>query len=93
MASYNLMRAADRARARADCQAEIDAVEAGQWPRDINDSMRWIHPPTSPYLPADENRRIAAEYAARMCRAEIEYLDGVDRRIAEGDPDLAGWEA
>jgi len=27
-----------------------------------------------------------------MCQAEIDNLDGVEKRIAEGDPDLAGWE-
>lgn len=93
MASYNFSKAADRARCRADRQAEIDAVTAGTWPRDINDEYRWLNAPTNRYLSAKHNQEIRAEYARKMCQAEIDYLDGVDRRVAEGDPDLAGWEA
>lgn len=86
MASYNYTKAADRARSRAERQAEIDAVRKGTWPRDIDDSMRWG---ASKYFHDAQER---AEYAAKMCQAEIDYLDGVERRIREGDSSLAGWE-
>lgn len=86
MASYNMTKAADRARCRADRQAEIDAVRAGTWPRDINDSMRWGA--MKVFIDAKEH----AEYARKMCQAEIDYIDGVDARIKAGDPSVAGWE-
>lgn len=92
MASYNFMKAADRVRCIKDRQAEIDAIKAGTWPRDINDSMRWTGAPTNPFLSAAENHRIRTEYATKMCQAEIDYLINVDFRIDAGDPDLAGWE-
>jgi len=78
MAFYNLMRAGDRQRKRARREAELAAVREGRWPRDIDDQMRWS--------------KGTPEYAARMCQADLDYLDDVERRIADGDPDLAGWE-
>ena len=79
MATYNLMKAKDRDRLRAERQAELHAIREGRWPRDTDDQMRW-EPGT-------------AEHAARMCQAEIAYLDDVERRIAAGAGSLAGWEA
>ena len=93
MAAYNFTKRADRDLCRAVRQTELDAVNNGVWPRDINDLMRWLHAPTSCFLSPAHNQDIQREYTARMCRAEIDYLDGVDRRVAEGDPELAGWEA
>lgn len=86
MASYNFMKAADRARCLADRQAEIAAVVAGVWPRDINDLFRWGATKTFHDL-AEQ-----AVYARRMCEAEINYLNGVDARLKAGDADLEGWE-
>jgi len=64
MASYNLLRPEGRESLRADRQAELDAIERGAWPRDINDAFRW-NPP----------RHVApSEWAARMCRLELDYL-------------------
>ena len=87
MASYNFSKAADRARCRAERAAEVAAVDAGAWPRDINDDMRWGVMRTF-YDAAGK-----ATYARAMCVAEIEYIDGVDVRIKAGDPSVAGWEA
>lgn len=92
MACYNFTKRADRDRCRADRQAEVDAVREGRWPRSIDDSMRWLYPPTNPYLSATHNQDIAAQYAAKMCQSEIDYLNGVEARIAQGDPDVANWE-
>ena len=89
----NAMKAQDRAEMRAARQAELDACLDGSWPRDINDQMRWLRAPTSPFLSARANRRIEQEHAARICQSEIDYLDGINQRIAAGDPDLHGWEA
>ena len=41
MASYNLAKAADRERSKADAQAELAALDGGWWPRDANDQHRW----------------------------------------------------
>lgn len=74
MASYNLMKAEDRARFRADRKAELDAITEGRWPRDTNDAMRWTPPTWSDVSPA--------EYAAKQCRADIAYIDGLNLRLA-----------
>lgn len=80
MPSYNLTKAADRARFRADRVAEIAAVDAGTWPRDLDDACRWHAPP----------RHDATRHARAMCAADVAYLDGVEERIAKGE--LPGWE-
>lgn len=92
MGSVNRAKAADRAEERAALEAELKAIEAGAWPRDINDMFRWTAAPTSRFLPARENQRIEREHAAKCCRGGISYLDDVERRLAAGDPDLKGWE-
>ena len=58
--------------------AELAALDAGSWPRDLDDLCRWMNP---------DPTRVRAILAA-----DIRYLDDLDRRIAAGDPDLAGWE-
>ena len=83
MTVYNRMKAADRVRERQDRQAELDAIEAGTWPRDIDDQFRWNNP---------SDKYTNAEWAARMCRADIDYLNDLDTRIDQGDPTLRGWE-
>ena len=82
MSGYNLMKPADRARYKADHQAELEAVQQGKWPRDLADSLRWVHYPTGQQ----------AEYAGKMCRAGINYIEDLERRIAAGDPELAGYQ-
>jgi hypothetical protein len=72
MNSYNLGKAADRARYRQDRVDELAAIKAGVWPRDINDATRWIYDPSP-------------EYAARMCQSAINYIDGLEVRIATGE--------
>jgi len=67
MATYNLTKPEDRERLRADRQAELDAIEQGTWPRDLNEFMRWNPPPS--FEP-----RV---WAARMCRADLAYLKGL----------------
>ena len=80
MSSYNLTKPEDRTRYRQDHADELAAVENGTWPRDINDSMRWIH------------GRNAPEYAARMCRSTIDYIDDLEARIEAGEVDLLSYE-
>jgi hypothetical protein len=92
MSSYDLTRAADRARMRADRMAEIEAVDAGAWPRNPEDEMRWLGAPTSSYLSATHNQEIRVAHAKKVCLLDIAYLDEVERRIQEGDSSLAGWE-
>lgn len=86
MSTYNLMRRADRDRLRADRQAEIDAIDAGEWPRDTDDLLRWG---------ADRSFNDHSEQAtlARdLCAATIAYLDDLQERIGAGDPDVKDWE-
>lgn len=92
MAFYNLSKRADRDQMRADRRAELAAVESGEWPRDINDQFRWT-PKGNVYLSAKENRLMTLEHVKKCCQMEIDYCDGVDKRVAENDPDLVGWEA
>lgn len=87
MASYNRTKRADRDREIADRQAEIDAIKAGTWPRDINDRMRW----GACRVFVDEHHR--REYVVDMCQYDIDYLRDVQKRIEAGDPSVAGWEA
>lgn len=80
MAVYNRTKRLDREREIADLQAEIDAIDAGKWPRDINDQFRWSFVSHDP-----------AGYARRMCASSLAYLIAVPDRIANGE--LPGWEA
>lgn len=91
MASYNLMKRADRERKLADCKAEVTAIEAGTWPRNLDDQYRWADARTCPHNPPGVNHKIQADYAKQMCMAEIAYLEGVPARVAAGE--LPGWEA
>ena len=78
MASYNLAKAADRERSKADAQAELAALDGGWWPRDANDQHRWG---------TNDRTRIRA-----FLESSLAYLVSVGERIQAGDPDLAGWE-
>ena len=93
MSAYDLTKTADRARLRRDRQAEVAAVDAGRWPRDIDDRFRW-NPSMylNPYLSSTTAADVAAKHAKKMCAAEVAYLDDVERRLRDGDPSLAGWE-
>jgi hypothetical protein len=82
MASYDVQKKADRKRMRADRVAEQQAIRAGEWPRGDDDYMRWD--PPHGFDPA--------RWAGERCQNEIDYLDDVERRLSEGDPELAGWE-
>ena len=87
MAFYNLMRREDRDRLRADRVAEIAAIDSGEWPRSVDDSLRWG---SSRYFVDGAER---AEYARAMCVAEVEYLDALQKRVEAGDKDVIWWEA
>jgi hypothetical protein len=82
MAFYNCTKRDSRQELRRDREAELAAVKTGQWPRDIADLMRWNAP----------RSYTAAEWAAKMCQSELDYLDGLEQRIAAGDPHLAAYE-
>ena len=71
-----MTKAKDRNELREKRATELRATQDGTWPRDFDDYMRW--------------KVGTPEYAARMCRAELEYLDGVEVRINNGE--LPGWE-
>lgn len=84
MSSYNLMKITGRDALRKDRQSELDALAAGTWPRDLNDMMRWCPPVGGKYS--------EKQWAEKMCKADIDYLDGVAKRLTANDPDLEGWE-
>ena len=85
MASYNRTKADSRRQEIADLTAEIVAIDAGSWPRDTDDAMRW-GVGMSFYSHADK-----AAHARRMCTGAVSYLQGIPARIAAGE--LPGWEA
>lgn len=62
---------------RKDHADELQAIEDGTWPRDINDYMRWVG---------------GRAVVARVCRQVIDYLDELEVRIERGDLDLLGYE-
>lgn len=82
MSSYNLMKVAGREAMRADRQAELDATRDGSWPRDLNDSMRWV----------GRNGTSPKDWAAKMCRFELDYLADLERRLQANDPSLEAWD-
>lgn len=88
MPSYNLCKIKDRKQYRADHEAILKATQDGSWPRDINDEMRW----SAPTYSIHGRYWTEKEWAARMCEGCIAYVDGVEKRLAAGDPDLKGWE-
>ena len=61
----------DRDQIRAERTAEIAAVDACEWPRCINDSMRWV--------------RGTPEWAKKMCLADVAYIDDLEARLAAGE--------
>ena len=85
MACYNLMLKQDRDKLRQERTAELRAVQDGTWPRSIDDSMRWLNAPTDGLARPEVNRRLRAEYAARMCQADLNYLKDLEKRIASGE--------
>ena len=74
----NLSKTADRAAYRASVQGDLDAIDAGTWPRDAADALRYSQP--------------NAEYVRPILVTELKYLDGIPARLAVGDPSLKGWE-
>lgn len=75
MASYNLQKKESRDRLRAERQGELDAIERGVWPRNINDKYRWISVPSG---------MTHAEYAKTMCQADLAYLNDLEGRLDAG---------
>ena len=59
----------DRARERADRVAEVAAIDSGEWPRTLDDCLRW----SKPNDPA---------YARRLCILQISAIDEKSAREA-----------
>lgn len=79
----NLLKKDGREAERIDRQSELDACRQGSWPRDLNDEQRWTTPTN--WHPKD--------WAAHMCKIQLQYLKDLEERIAANDPDLDGcWE-
>ena len=92
MSGWNLMKAADRARARQEFEAELKSCQSGTWPRNLNDRMRWGNLPQCPYDLPEVARQKQQEYVTRMCLSGLVSLADLERRIAEGDPEVSGYE-
>jgi hypothetical protein len=82
MTCYNMQRKVDRERLRLDRTSELEAIKRGEWPRDIDDTLRWK--PRRGVEPV--------QHAEAMCRLDLEYLDDLDQRIRNGDADVTGHE-
>jgi hypothetical protein len=57
-------------------KAELAACEAGTWPRDLNDYLRWQNLPPKPYDPPCDVAKAQREYVAGCLRRHIEWLQG-----------------
>jgi len=84
MSAYNIQKKTDRDRLRRERQDELQAIQNGTWPRDSDEFHRWNI--------AGKNLSEAVKYARRMCAAELDYLDDLERRLRDGDKSLEGWE-
>ena len=84
MAVYNRMKSASRACEITDRKAELGAIEAGTWPRSLDDDMRWG---SQRYF---RDMAEKAAYVRPLLEAEITYLEGIPSRIKAGE--LPGWE-
>jgi len=81
------MKADSRKQELADRNAEIAAIDAGMWPRNLDDEMRWGANKTF------HDMAEKASYARQMCWAVVVYLEDLQERLeAGGDPCLTGWE-
>jgi hypothetical protein len=85
MSVYNRAKAADREREIADLTAEVAAIDAGLWPRTLDDEFRWGT--RNLFYDAAEK----AAHVRRLCWDQIGYLQGIQFRIEDGE--LPGWEA
>ena len=83
MACYNRMKAESREQEIKDRTAEVASIDAGKWPRDIDDDMRWGVNKT--FHDVAEK----AMYARRLCVSELAYLKGLTARTKAGE--LPGW--
>jgi len=90
MASYNRTKAADRAREIAVLKDQIAAIDAGIWPRNLDDTSHVIYAATSTFNSAQENRRIQAAYTRKILQGDLDYLEAIPARVAAGE--LPGWE-
>jgi hypothetical protein len=61
----------DRDQIRSEREDEIAAVDAGEWPRNLNDRMRWS--------------KGTPEWAKQMCQADIAYIDDLETRLDRGE--------
>lgn len=81
MAQYHDMtKAEDRARYRAECQAEIKAIDEGRWPRNTND---WMRHGTTRYFP---DKKAKAQWVRAIQVWMIDYIDGWEARNPPGSP-------
>lgn len=71
MSTYNLSTKDGRDKLRADSQSVLDAIEAGTWPRTLDElySFGVIAPLTDPKDPY----RVEREHAAKMARLNLNY--------------------
>lgn len=77
---------------RALRTAEVRAIDCGTWPRDSADWFRWnVLRVCCPFSSAAVNVAYSAQYAREMCVRDIEYCDGVEVRLKQGDESLRGW--
>jgi hypothetical protein len=84
MSCYNRTKAESRQQEIEERKAEIAAIDAGEWPRDLNDDMRW-----GVFMRFNDMAE-KTDYARRLCVETLEYLEGIPARINAGE--LPGWE-
>jgi len=73
----------DRLEERRLRLAELDAIEAGKWPRDTNDYLRWD--PLGRFQKPHHGAADLSTYAKKMCLAAIGYIDDLEARLSKGE--------
>lgn len=84
MSSYNYKKAADRNRRRQEIKSALEAIENKTWPRNLNESLEF----TGKY----RGKFTEIEWAEKIYRFELKYLQDVEVRLCQNDPALIGWE-
>jgi len=88
----NYKSSSSRQEYRARLQGQLDAIKNGTWPRDLNDIMFWDRPVGVVRGRTWVEGTGPRDWAQLMCEENLAYVDGLEKRLAEGAPELKGWE-
>ena len=81
MSKYDIRKARDRDKLRTERAIELAALDANRWPTDHRHAIWWAGRSELDI----RDRAEQAVYVRAMCVAEMQYLNGVDKRIFSGE--------